>query len=216
MTIKIKHKIIIACACLSTLAIIVTSLVVGFEALNVSSDAIEHRANQQLIAIRELKKNQAEDYFKRIRNQITTLAAAPQTLEASVLLSDAFFNHENEVGSIIDSARINQFYQDDFATQFKQKNQQHAPDISAIFGKLSDSAKQLQQLMLIDNPNPVGSKDALSQPDDASSYSSQHHRFHPWFRQYLNTFGFTIFLSLSLITVTLFILSTRKLTLRPH
>jgi methyl-accepting chemotaxis protein len=48
----------------------------------------------------------------------------------------------------------------------------------------------LQQLYITDNPNPLGSKDALMAANDGSAYSAAHATYHPWFREFLQTRGY--------------------------
>ena len=58
---KIANKIIIASVVLSAIGIITAGSLVGWQASSIASTAIEKRAFEQLIAIREIQKTQIEE-----------------------------------------------------------------------------------------------------------------------------------------------------------
>ncbi len=53
-----------------------------------------------------------------------------------------------------------------------------------------DPEGTLQRLYINDNPHPTGSKDNLDAASDGSSYSIDHGRYHPWFREFLRERGY--------------------------
>ena len=55
----------------------------------------------------------------------------------------------------------------------------------AEVGFSGNQTKILQKLYIEDNPNPVGSKDALDYASDSSLYTKFHAKYHPWFRYFL-------------------------------
>ena len=53
-----------------------------------------------------------------------------------------------------------------------------------------NAATTLQNLYIESNPNPIGEKHKLDAAADGSGYSVSHARFHPWFRQFLESRGY--------------------------
>lgn len=50
-----------------------------------------------------------------------------------------------------------------------------------------DKVAYLQKLYIDDNPNELGKKHLLDSSDDGSLYSALHAKYHPWFRQFLES-----------------------------
>ena len=73
---KLKQRLIIT----FLLVAILPMVIVGFIASYVSSSAIEKQAFSQLIAVREIKKNQLYDYFNQRKNDIQILSESVQKI----------------------------------------------------------------------------------------------------------------------------------------
>lgn len=79
LDLKIGVKLII----LFLLVGIVPLAITGFQAYNRSSAALTKAANNQLLAIAAIKKNQIESYFGERMGDVVVLAANPYTIEAA-------------------------------------------------------------------------------------------------------------------------------------
>lgn len=77
MNLKIKQQLIIAFIVISAISILVSASLIGNNAINESKIAIKHQVEQQLIAARDLKKNQIKDYFSLIDHQIKSFLPCP-------------------------------------------------------------------------------------------------------------------------------------------
>lgn len=53
-----------------------------------------------------------------------------------------------------------------------------------------DLKASLQKIYITDNKHPAGEKHKLDDGGDKSSYTSNHQRFHPWFRKFLEARGY--------------------------
>ena len=74
---KIKNKMILGSTLLAALPVIIASIVLDIIAVDTSSEALEGQVRNQLVALRESKKTQVEDYFKTIYSQLLNMAGAP-------------------------------------------------------------------------------------------------------------------------------------------
>ena len=64
------------------------------------------------------------------------------------------------------------------------------PELKKKFSMLDDDSIALQYHYIKANNHPLGSKDQLDTPGDASTYSKLHAKYHPGIRNYLKTFGY--------------------------
>mgnify|MGYP000734180114 CR=1 FL=1 len=63
MNLKIKQQLIIAFIAIAAVSILISSILIGRNAISESEVAIKHQVEQKLVAARDLKKSQVEDYF---------------------------------------------------------------------------------------------------------------------------------------------------------
>ncbi|NRA25223.1 MAG: hypothetical protein HRU08_12290, partial [Oleispira sp.] len=70
MNFKVKQQLIIAFVAISAISILISSVLIGNNAISESEVANKHQVEQKWIAARDLKKSQIEDYFNLIDNQI--------------------------------------------------------------------------------------------------------------------------------------------------
>lgn len=174
------------------LAVLPAGLVVTMTALmagNQSLIALEDQVRNQLVAIRETKRLQIEDYFKRIQNQIVVMSQSQDARDAmssfgSTYEAMAVAGTENARQSVVD------YYREKFAAQYKALNPESEFDPTEMYRSLDGIAVGMQHLYIASNEHPLGSKHLLDQQQDGSDYSKTHKRFHPYFREYLEKFGY--------------------------
>ncbi len=170
-------------------------------ALSLSLHYLQRRAllkqsGESLAAVRSIKANQIETYFKTVHDQVATFASTPSIAIAMAELGEAFktARSENEVNDEQMSkmkAELKQFYVNEFSLRYAESNQGEEPAIEALFGMLDDDAAFQQYQYIKSNPHPVGNKELLESPSgDRSSYAKLHAKFHPSIRHYLERFGF--------------------------
>jgi anti-anti-sigma factor len=155
--------------------------------------AIESQAFEKLVAVRELKGNQVEDYFHQIVDQALTLAESRMVVDAMHEFRAGFGTITDEVPltpqekeAVERDLRVH--YQNEFIGRFES-----ALGLSTALGDYwpaAPGAQLLQQLYIADSPLETGSKHLLDAADDGSRYSGAHSRYHPLFRNFLERFGY--------------------------
>lgn len=131
--------------------------------------------------------------------QIADFAKRPDVIAAVKEYKAAFTQVRTENG-ITDIApfktKLKTYYTDLFAKEYANKNKGKAPDVDAMFNQLDDDSIALQYYYIIENPNPLGSKQLLNKSEnDKSTWSKAHEKYAPSFRDYLTQFGlYDIFL----------------------
>ncbi len=166
---------------------------VGFVSLRSADSAMRKESFNKLVAIREMKASQIEDYFKFIRDQVATFSESRTVVEAMMQFKDAYHVidqdlgiDENQMASI--DAKLEKFYENEFLPRLNPNLDSHVT--ARPYLPKDKNTRILQSIYIVDNPNPVGSKHQLDKADDGSLYSEVHDVFHPIIRSYLEKFGY--------------------------
>lgn len=187
-TFTIQRKLILlllAIGIIPILALGVTSILISKESLD---DAIE----DQMISIRELKKNQIEDYFTRMQLDLITLSQSLIGEQGFIAFRDTFMSireqiEESEIPELYHSemqTNLANCY-DEYLNTLHNKNQ---IDVSSLL-PMSAITQIMQCQYIADNDHPFGKKDQLNSPDDSSVYSSIHEQNHPKLRKLMERYG---------------------------
>jgi len=189
----LKQKMIIGATLLAVIPVIIASLAIQVVATSTSHKALEAASKERLIAVRNATKENIEDYFGTIRNQVLTFSKDLMVVEAMSSFKDSFplFRQESFTTDIETLRRqLGQYYSGDFSREYQQRNPGEQASTAPWLAQLSADSVALQYHFIKANPNPLGEKDKLDKPDGHSSYSRQHARFHPVVRDYLNKFEY--------------------------
>ncbi|MCB0155593.1 MAG: HAMP domain-containing protein, partial [Anaerolineae bacterium] len=147
----------------------------------------------KLVAVRDIKAGQIEDYFGRIAGQARTLSADRMTIEAIKSFSAGFAGLSDELA--LDQATITAnnetlrtYYQNEYLARLNPNLE--TPAVVDSYWPAADNTRLAQGLYIAGNPNPTGQKDNLPDAGDGSAYSQAHRLYHPIFRDFLKEFGF--------------------------
>jgi len=188
----ISKKIIFTCVGLCCLGIIVSGGSTAWQSSRLSSETIENQVKNQLTSIRELKRNQVEEYFTGIAGQIRTFSNDRMIIEAAKEFNAAYPNFEKQTNRVSSGQKnqLKNYYENEFGEQYKKLNNGKPSDSIQRYSKLSDNSLRLQVSYISDNPNPLGSKNSLNAANDTSDYSQVHNKYHEHINAYLNEFGY--------------------------
>ena len=186
---NISKKIIMATVVLSVIGIISAGALVGWKASSIASEALEKKAFEQLVAIREIQKTQIENYFLSIKNEIIILSNNRMIINLMTELKEPFFNFENQ-STMENSEQLKSYYQDQFDQEYKNRNPASTTSSIEKYQQLNQNSKSIQHAYISGNINSLGNKDKLMSADDGSKYSEIHKLYHPSLSQYLNALGF--------------------------
>lgn len=158
-------------------------------------DAMKRYSTDALIAQRELKANQLQNYFDSIQKQIRTFSEDGMVVEAMSEFKSAFhrFRKENKIEKADlanKRSELSAFYSGPFASLYREKNDGKDPAVDEFLHRLDDDSVAFQHAYIAANQNPLGSKHLLDAANDASQYSKLHHQVHPVIRSYLDKFGY--------------------------
>jgi class 3 adenylate cyclase len=168
----------------SSCSILVTAYI-GYQS---GQSNLTNRAFNQLTSVRASKAYQIESYFKTLRNHIQTLSENPSVIEAMREFDADYRLIESSKIPDQFEQKLTEYYRDQFLPRLA-KAEQGSP-MPDFFKPKTLAARYLQYHYIAANPNPVGKKHLLADPNDGSPYSVVHTRHHPIFRNIIEKFGY--------------------------
>jgi class 3 adenylate cyclase len=180
----IRSKLIIMLLAASSFSIGVTAFV-GYQS---GRENLTERVFSQLTSLRSAKAEQIESYMETIRNQTKTLSEDLTVKMALSEFTDAYLQLENSELPTNANSKIKNFYTQTFIPKLA-KIQDSKPLVESYLPK-SNASRYLQYYYIANNLNPLGEKQKLDRAKDDSKYSQTHERFHPFFRGFIEKFGY--------------------------
>ena len=182
------------------LAVTLTSIsVISYISISTIQNALESKAFQQMVSIREVQKSALENQFNNYRKQIQTMAQSNYVIEAMKSFDMSYKSYPSELLHYESQITIQQrakelrsYYTGDFSEEFFNKNGRRTDRINEYFSRLSPEAIAFQHAFIADNPNPLGSKHLMDKPTIAEGveYAGFHAQYHSYFRNFLEKFGY--------------------------
>ena len=157
-------------------------------------NGIEAKSLDQLEAIKTVKAKQVQDYFGFIKNQIQTFSENRMIVEAMTEFPAAEQSAREEAGVTDEQLAqmkkdLQRYYSQEFAPEYVSRNPGQQPPLKEQF-QMDDDSLFLQHQYISSNPNPLGSKEVMDNPEDGTRYAELHEKYHPVVRSYLQKFGF--------------------------
>lgn len=191
---RIGGRLVLNTALIAFFSVIITSSIVGWSAYYLGKKAIEKKATEQLISLRESKKEEIERYFNTIRNQIITLADDLMIVNAMDDFKRYYKTYKQEAAPSkkgkYDFSKVTNFLKE-YVKEYKKENgEDQSVDTKLLLNFSNESSFLLQYNYIIDNPNPVSEKYLLNTVNDGTQYSATHKKYHPIIRSFLEKFGY--------------------------
>ena len=196
---KIKTKLTVGASLLMLIPVVVVCAVLGWVAVDNGRQALETKAQNQMIALRNSTQKAIENYFSTVQAQIVTLSDNRMITDALNSLPNAYRLYQSSVEAAGDAGaaklgamrqELLAHYNGAFADEYRKQNGGGAIDAGNWLEKLSETGITLQHAYIAANPNPLGEKSKLITPDDGSLYEVMHKRFHESLKDYQERFGY--------------------------
>ncbi|MCD6066257.1 MAG: putative cyclase [Bacteroidetes bacterium] len=168
---------------------VVSMLIIGMISYNKGKKSLEQESFNRLTAVREMKSNQIEDYFSQIRDQLISFSQDPTVSRAMEKFKEGFNTYPAD--PLFDTKRraLANYITSDFLPKLN-KNIDRKADLKSELCETRNGVL-LQYEYIVNNPNPPGSKHQLMQVEDTTNlYAKTHARFHPFFKNFLERFGY--------------------------
>ena len=185
-----KRKITLILLGVGILPPLITAALLTWKA----SESLTESVFDHLSSIRSAKASTVTHYLESLSYEVEILAQSPSVKQAMTAFSSAFYDDRSEPASFDTSAldtSLKQFYSREFLPRW----QEHKPsasqqDITNLMGAMTDKAKFFQSQYIVNNSNPVGSKDALLAALPDTPYGVVHGQSHEYLRAVQQRFEF--------------------------
>ena len=184
----IKTKLLAGCIALAVLPAAIVALLTAMLAGSKSEGALIAEAEAKLQAISAAKRLQIENYFGRIQDQVVLLGQSASTRDALLEFKSGLPTMKVDLKS--QKPALQAFYETAFGARYAELNPGVPIDPDKLLVGLDGFSVALQNEYLVNNPHPLGAKDALIKAPDGSAYSDVHARYHEAFERFLKTVGF--------------------------
>lgn len=163
-------------------------------------DTLREEAFNKLRAVREIKKSSIESFLDIVKKQIVTFSSNITVVESMEWFKDVAKDLRVEVGITPEEmanmkAELLSYYKGGYSSNYRSMNSGKNPEVEKWLNILENQSVDnieiaLQYYYIKNNPNKLGSKHLLDRSDDDSTYSEYHGQVHPFFREYLEKFGY--------------------------
>lgn len=168
------------------------SLIISMILLNTATESITQNKFDQLLSLKEVKRQSVNRYLQTIQDQAATMAVNPTVIESVQLFGQKFDEIKDQSSRLEEDKfnRLKRYYTNEFATLYKERNPESQLNISNIMAKLDQTTLLMQSTYIADNPNPLGEKHLFIQASNGSEYDEIHAKYHEYFKYYLESFSY--------------------------
>lgn len=189
---RIRQKMFLGSAFLAVLPVLITAYFTSKIAGTLGQQALTESARSHISSIRDTKKSQIEGYFRLVSNQIQVYADDSTVVNATKDFKDAFPRFIQEAGLKLEDGppipqqlpipqfreSLKSYYLEDFSTEYKSSNHKLDRNLEELVKQLNDNSIALQYHYIVNNPNPLGTKEEYYYATDASGYTRFHKNYH--------------------------------------
>ena len=144
---KIKNKLLLAILGIGILPLIGAVSVISYSISEQINDALYKQASEKLTAVREMRREQINDYFTQLKTIVASMANSANTAAAVRDFSNGF--DPSAEPDAADLQSIQSYYQQDFLTQYKKLDPAvRDSDIKGLVDKSDQSTLFYQALYL--------------------------------------------------------------------
>ncbi|MDP2386755.1 MAG: SpoIIE family protein phosphatase [Bacteroidota bacterium] len=166
----------------------ISMLVIGIISYRKGKQSLEEESFNRLTAVREMKANQIEDYFSQIRDQVIGFSHDPTVIRAMKRFKKGFDEYKEDETKEAKKAAVADYIKKEFLPRLNSNSDKHI----GLEEELCKNEKGilLQYDYIVANPNPPGKKQEMLSTADTVGYAKTHKRFHPFFKDYQERYGF--------------------------
>ena len=184
---NIRQQMLIGAAALTLIPVALTSFLLWQGASTLSAETVGGQVRTQLVSLRDTKRQQVSDELDERIKSLQVLAGQRSTIEAYKQYKNSFYNAGKELSKTVDSAEAKKNLADYvnlyFNTEYAKRNPTIAPPLTTALATLDGNAIAMQNVFIVDNPNPLGLKEQMDEPTVDFAYGRAHAQFHPSFER---------------------------------
>ena len=184
---NIRQKMLLGTAALTLIPVALTSLLLWQGASTLSAETVGTQVRTQLVSLRDTKRQQIRDELDERVKSLQVLAGQRSTIDAYKQFKTSFYTANKELSKTIDVDVVKKdlanYVGSNFNAEYTKRNPTAAPDLTAALGGLDANQIVMQDVFVVDNPNPLGSKEQMAVPPVDFAYGRAHALFHPGFER---------------------------------
>ncbi|QCX00451.1 adenylate/guanylate cyclase domain-containing protein [Aggregatimonas sangjinii] len=181
--ISVRTRIMLMLLFVSLLACIV----LGVLGSSYGEKVITEETISQLNLIRSSKEDQIKTYFKDVGHFVEVMGQNQTIVNAAKEFSTAYSKLSNDSLPKECSLSLNRYY-DDFMDRLS-RNLEIKKD-PMLYLPYSVEGCYLQYEYIVNNKNPQGDKNLLTDPNDGSAYTEVHKKYHDYFELFIEKYNF--------------------------
>jgi methyl-accepting chemotaxis protein len=176
---NIKQKILYSFILMAAIPIVITSFILDWQANSSAQTAIEEQVKDRLTALRELKKDQIELYFKTLEKQVRSYSTDPAIVLSMQSLSRGFKNDREVAASSVNDNKeaLTAFYNTTVADEYNKYNPANT-SLNIIPSNMDALSSFHQYTFMVENQAPLSEKHFMIDPDNGSMYGTSHAEYH--------------------------------------
>ena len=180
---------------LTVVGLIILGVSVSMVAIKKSSEALLNARMDQLRSVAESKAEGVSEYTYMLKGLLRSTASDLNTVQDLWALSDGFDALEDDIGDDISMETLKSKLKKHYEANYVNKINFAVPGVEAkkpteqYFPK-TKNGKLAQELFILENPNPIGSKQLFNQNKNyKDDYSKQHALYHRKYKAIIDQFG---------------------------
>ena len=184
---NIRQKMLLGTALLTLVPVALTALLLWQGASTLSAETVGTQVRTQLVSLRDTKRQQIRDELEERVKSLQVLAGQRSTVDAYKQFKAGFYTAGKELSKTNDVEVAKKNLADYvglfFNIEYVKRNPGAAPDLTAALGALDANQIVMQNVFVVDNPNPLGLKEQMDAPPVDFAYGRAHALFHPGFER---------------------------------
>ena len=187
---SIRFKLIILVSLCSLVPLLAVSGLSGWKSSQLSSAALNKKAEDQLTMLRELKKEQLTSYFDTLISQAKAMSQNTATIDALDAFAQMFSQYKKGKDLSAEAkSELTAFYKNDFSNELLARNGDEGINLAAIISGLPDTTMKIQHAYVAHKDHPIGQKHNVDSVKDRTNYSRMHKEAHPGLREFVANAG---------------------------
>lgn len=189
---NIKAKVTLGAILMTVIPVIISVLLIGAVASSSGSAALQTQIEAQLVALRETKRAQVEEYITNTQDQVLNQSANTNLIQLMQEMANSAQSLAESHRSNMDTYReaVAEFYATELNAYYQSQNGGRSLNATERFAALDNTAAFLQYVYAVDSDLPIGRKNELVRARTISSYDFMHRGLHSYLNDIVQRFGY--------------------------
>lgn len=190
---KISTRLMLGSSLLTILAVVLSSGITGWLALDRGSNAVERSVEQQFMAVAAGRQSNVTSQLESHHDLLLSIANNRMTQEAIHGFSRPFASYRYEISppplEDLQQTMID-WYQQHYQPLYQQLTHGESAPVADWVAAIRLEGLLLQNTYMANNPNPADQLGMMLDPADATIYGQQHQRYQQSFAEISRRYGY--------------------------